>query len=97
MTQPSNTVYLYSADWCGDCRRAKQFLDRHGIAYQVIDIEQYPKEADRLEQETGKRGIPFLRVGDVWTRAYTPGGGPLPETDILSATSGAPESGSSGS
>lgn len=85
----SSPIVLYSASWCGDCRRARQFLDRNDIEYQVLDIDAHPEEADRLEAETGKRGIPFLRIGDTWTRAYTPGGGPLPEDAILAAVADA--------
>jgi mycoredoxin len=31
---------VYSTTWCGSCHRLKAQLDREGIGYQVIDIEQ---------------------------------------------------------
>lgn len=34
------TVRMYSTTWCGYCRRLKTLLDREGIAYTEVDIEQ---------------------------------------------------------
>ena len=31
-------VLLYISPWCGDCRRAVDFLDQHEIRYRSIDI-----------------------------------------------------------
>ncbi|MBS1189755.1 MAG: Glutaredoxin [Rhodocyclaceae bacterium] len=30
---------LYSASWCGYCRKAKAYLGERGIPYQEIDID----------------------------------------------------------
>ena len=85
-------IQLYSATWCPDCTVARRFLDNHDIQYEVIDIDKTEGAAERLEQETGKKGIPFLLVGDQWIRAYTPGGGEFPDKEVLKAISGPPES-----
>jgi len=37
-----NQIIMYGADWCPDCRRAKAFLDGHGIHYQFIDVDKFP-------------------------------------------------------
>ncbi|MFQ5655612.1 MAG: glutaredoxin family protein [Planctomycetota bacterium] len=81
-------ILLYSAPWCPDCRRAKQFLEELGVEYEVVDIDQEPQAAKELEERTGKRGIPYLKVGEEWIRAYEPGGGPFPRERILQAVSG---------
>ena len=36
------TVTMYSTTWCGYCRRLKSQMDREGIAYTEINIEQDP-------------------------------------------------------
>jgi len=36
-------ITMYSTPWCGYCRRLKGQLDRAGIAYAEVDIEQHPK------------------------------------------------------
>ena len=62
---------VFSAEWCGDCRRLKRFLETTGVAYREIDIEADPSAAERLESETGKRAIPFVLVnGSAWVRGY---------------------------
>jgi mycoredoxin len=62
---------VYSAGWCGDCRRLKRFLDATGIAYRTIDIDSDPHAAEKLEEETGKRAIPFVLVdARTWVRGY---------------------------
>ena len=79
------SILLYGATWCPDCTRAARFLDEHGVAYDKVDISEDPQAAQLLEQKTGKRGIPFLVVGDRWVRAYSPGGGEFPAEEILEA------------
>lgn len=85
-------IQLYSAPWCPDCTVAVRFLDGLGVDYEVVNIDEVEGAAERLEQETGKKGIPFLVVGDQWVRAYTPGGGAFPEEDIVRAIDGPRES-----
>ena len=48
MTRPAPTrptFTMYSTPWCGYCHRLKSQLDREGIAYEVVDIEQHPEAA----------------------------------------------------
>jgi glutaredoxin len=54
-------VVLYSATWCGACRKAKRYLDRQGIAYEERDVDN-PHHAAELVRKTGQRGIPVLEV-----------------------------------
>ncbi len=54
-------VVLYSAEWCGACRKAKRHLARRGVAYEERDIDQ-PVHADALVKKTGSRAIPVLDV-----------------------------------
>lgn len=68
-------ILLYTAAWCGDCRRARYWLDEHQIPYQPVDIETDSVAAHELETETGKRGIPYLKLDGHWFRGYRPGSG----------------------
>jgi glutaredoxin len=62
---------VYSAAWCGDCPRLKRFLDATGITYRTIDIDSDRHAAEKLEEETGKRAIPFVLVdARTWVRGY---------------------------
>jgi len=72
-------ITLYSAFWCGDCREAKRFLQRHNIPYKEVDIESTPGAAEAVIQQTGKRAIPQLVINGEWVQPYRPGEGFLYE------------------
>jgi mycoredoxin len=46
VTEAPTTVTMYSTTWCGYCRRLKTQLERNGISYVEVDIEQTPSAAD---------------------------------------------------
>jgi mycoredoxin len=59
----SGTVTMYSTTWCGYCRRLKTQLDREGIAYTEINIEQDPASAKFVEQVNGgNQTVPTVLV-----------------------------------
>ena len=47
------TVTMYSTTWCGYCRRLKSQMEREGIAYNEINIEQDPESAAFVEKVNG--------------------------------------------
>jgi len=51
MTLPRLTIY--STPWCGYCHRLMKQLDREGVAYDVVDIEQVPSAADFVMSVNG--------------------------------------------
>ena len=64
-------LQVYSATWCGDCRRLERWLAENRVAYTKVDIEHADGAAERLERETGKRAIPFILVNGLrWVRGY---------------------------
>jgi mycoredoxin len=72
-------LILYSATWCRDCREAKRFLEKHGVAYTEIDIELTPGASDEVLQNVGKRAIPQFVIDGKWVQPYRPGYGFLYE------------------
>jgi len=56
---------MYSTTWCGYCHRLRSQLDREGIAYQVVDIEQTPGAAQIVEAvNNGNQTVPTLVYAD---------------------------------
>ena len=56
---------MYSTPWCGYCHRLKGQLDREGISYEVVDIEQTPDAAFIVEQvNNGNQTVPTLVYSD---------------------------------
>ncbi|MDH6516653.1 mycoredoxin [Streptomyces sp. SAI-208] len=59
------TVTMYSTTWCGYCQRLKKQLDREGIAYTEINIEQDPASAAFVEQANGgNQTVPTVLFAD---------------------------------
>jgi mycoredoxin len=64
-TSPDTKVTMYSTQWCGYCFRLRKQLDREGIAYEVVDIEQVPDAALVVEQvNNGNQTVPTLVYSD---------------------------------
>src|SRR5690349_1151308 len=56
---------MYSTPWCGYCHRLKGQLDREGISYEVVDIEQQPEAAAIVESaNNGNQTVPTLVYTD---------------------------------
>lgn len=56
---------MYSTPWCGYCHRLKSQLDREGISYDVVDIEQQPEAAAIVEKaNNGNQTVPTLVFSD---------------------------------
>lgn len=75
MPEPSDLsgidLQVYTAPWCGDCRRLDRWMSDHGVVHTKVDLETTPGAAEKLEAETGKRAIPFILVnGERWVRGY---------------------------
>ncbi|MFJ4676202.1 MULTISPECIES: mycoredoxin [unclassified Kitasatospora] len=59
----SGTVTMYSTTWCGYCNRLKSQLDREGIAYTEVNIEQDPASASYVESvNDGNQTVPTVVV-----------------------------------
>jgi len=64
-------LQVYTAAWCPDCRVLNRWLAANDIPHVKVDIETTEGAAEKLEQETGKRAIPFILVnGKHWVRGY---------------------------
>jgi glutaredoxin-like protein len=58
-------ILVYGADWCGDCRRARRFLNLHSIPYRWIDIDRDEQgEQFVIEVNRGQRSIPTILFED---------------------------------
>ena len=59
------TFTMFSTPWCGYCHRLKSQLDREGIPFEIVDIEQEPAAATIVEQANGgNQTVPTLVFTD---------------------------------
>jgi mycoredoxin len=57
----TDKIIVYGTSWCGGTRRCKLLLDRYGIPYQWVDIDQ-DEQAGKLVESLNKgfRSVPTL-------------------------------------
>lgn len=65
-------VVLFSAVWCGYCKRAKAYLARKSIGYQNIDID--TASGRSAFAQSGSGGVPLLFNGARHIRGFTDAG-----------------------
>jgi glutaredoxin len=54
---------MYSTKWCADCRNAKQFLSRHNVPFDEVDIDGNDAAAGLvIEWSGGRRVIPIFQI-----------------------------------
>ena len=57
-------IIVYSTDPCSFCLRAKELLDKRGIAYEEINLAKDPAGREQLLAKTGMLSFPQIIVGD---------------------------------
>jgi thioredoxin reductase (NADPH) len=58
-------ITLYGTNWCGDCKRAKQFFGEQRVHYRFVDVDVDSDGLAFVEQANdGKRVIPVIVFGD---------------------------------
>jgi mycoredoxin len=61
----SGSFTLYTTPWCGYCKRLMGQLDREGITYDIVDIEQVPEAVAIVESANGgNQTVPTLVYAD---------------------------------
>ncbi|HST83835.1 MAG TPA: mycoredoxin [Kineosporiaceae bacterium] len=61
----AGTITMFSTTWCGYCRRLKSQLDREGIGYTEVNIEEVPDAADYvMEVNGGNQTVPTVIFPD---------------------------------
>ena len=61
----TDNIVMYGADWCGDCRRSKAFLEGRGVPFTYVDLEDRPEAMQEvIERNDGMRSIPVIVFDD---------------------------------
>jgi mycoredoxin len=65
ITKPNNKITVYGTTWCGDCMRAKAFLDSSGYEYDFIDISEDESSLRKImEINKGMQSVPTIQFPD---------------------------------
>ena len=64
-------VVMYSAEWCGVCKKAKAYFEKNGIRYKEYDVEKSSKGKRDYKKMKGK-GVPIILVGESKMIGFSP-------------------------
>lgn len=63
--QKPSQIVMYGTTWCPDCARSKRFLERHGVGYEWVNIEEDPEAATLVRRvNSGMQVVPTILFPD---------------------------------
>jgi len=57
-------VTVYTGSFCGFCQQVTSLLERCGIAYTEVSVEDHPDLREKLLARSGRRTLPQVYVGE---------------------------------
>ncbi len=57
-----HNVIIYSTEWCPWCTKAKEWLTKNNIKFDLRDPEKDPKYAEELLKKSNQSGIPVIDI-----------------------------------
>lgn len=58
-------VLIYSSDWCPYCIRAKQLLQKKGVAFEEIKVDGKPDVRAEMTRKARQTSVPQIWIGDL--------------------------------
>ncbi len=62
------TVYWYPK--CGTCRKAKKWLEEHGIEFELVDLVEHPPSAETIRRWIQQSGLDVRRFFNTSGQLY---------------------------
>jgi glutaredoxin 3 len=67
-----NDIVVYTKDWCGYCRAAKQLLQQLGLTYREVDVSSDIAAYQQMVQlADGRTSVPQIFADGVGLGGYT--------------------------
>lgn len=66
-------VVMYSTNWCGYCKKAREYITSLGANLTEYNIEEDKSRGDEMLKKSGSRSIPVIDVEGIIIRGYSPG------------------------
>jgi glutaredoxin 3 len=64
-------IRMYSTTWCGYCVRAKALLEKRGLEYEEIVMDDDPSFRQKMLEMTGRWTVPQIFIDDEPIGGYT--------------------------
>ena len=60
-----SSIRVYGTTWCGDCQKAKTFLDANSVDYEWTNLEEEPQYVDYVKNlNNGQEIVPTIIFPD---------------------------------
>ena len=57
-------VVMYVTSWCPYCERARELLNKKGVAFEEIDVDARPEARSEMTARSGRRTVPQIFIGE---------------------------------
>jgi glutaredoxin len=64
------SVVMYKAEWCGYCKKAREYIRSLGADLIEYDIDKDKSRRDELREKTGSTSIPLIDIEGTIIRGY---------------------------
>ncbi len=68
------SAIFYAYPGCDTCRKARRWLDDHGVPYREVNIATSPPDAVTLQTVQARAGVPLRRLFNTSGQLYRDGG-----------------------
>lgn len=65
-------VIVYSRKTCFYCKKAIQYLEKHGVDFEVVDVSGNPEKMKMLIDATGYNVVPQIEIDGDWIIGFEP-------------------------
>lgn len=65
-------IEMYEADWCGHCRRAREFFEANGLTYTAYDVDSSESVKGKLRRLSGGTSVPVIVIDGKMVRGFSP-------------------------
>lgn len=63
-------ITMYTTDWCPYCIRAKAFLEKKGLAFEEVNLQDDPDFREKIQALTGGWTVPQIVIGETPIGGY---------------------------
>lgn len=64
-------VTVYSTRVCPYCRMAEKLLDKKGVTYDKIMVDEMPERREEMERLSGRKTVPQIFINDTPVGGFT--------------------------
>ena len=58
-------ITMYATQWCGVCRKAREYMEANGIDFTERDTDGSPAASERLDELNPRRTIPTFEIDEL--------------------------------